>query len=119
MWILHQIITIFFAISVGEENPKLLQELVSTVLSLRKEVNDLQTAMARLEMRMNLKQSLHSDQHSNNDNGLSISDIFQASGCGEIIEEFEQNNEITNLFETSSTENEPPELEEPVSDWKK
>ena len=48
--------------------------------------------------------------------GLSISDIFQASGCGEIIEEFEQNNEITNLFETSSTENEPPELEEPVSD---
>ena len=58
----------------------------------------------------------NSDQHSNNDNGLSISDIFQASGCGEIIEEFEQNNEITNLFETSSTENEPPELEEPVSD---
>ena len=94
----------------GEDNPKLLQALVSNVLSLRQEVRDLQTAMARLEMRMNLKQSLHSD-HSNND-GLSIADIFEASGCAEVIEEFEKNSEMNNLF-TSSTENEPPE---PVSD---
>ena len=93
----------------GIHNPKLLQDLVSNVLSLRKEVRDLQTAMARLELRMNLKQSLHSD--SNND-GLSISDIFEASGCGEVIEEFEKNSEMTNLL-TSTENDEPPE---PVSD---